>query len=275
MKKIFSPLKHSIVLFFLSGVSITNAQPYEGGRGLIYFYAGISTVDVNTKAVFEITDPNIPVTNTTLELENDLNFLSSNSLFYFKVLAGGRFQFVGSYFSLHRTGDSYLTRDFSFGDQSYTVGARVKGYFNTDYYSGTLRFSILHKAKATAGISLGGRYLRLEAGLDANSNGASFVRDGSYDVPVVVPGIHGSFYILPSLLARGSVEYFEIDLNNTKAKVTEWQISAEYYLLRYLGAGIGYGYSDLRGEGLPDNPLFLKDVNYTVKGMNFFVAFRF
>jgi hypothetical protein len=39
--------------------------------------------------------------------------------------------------------------------------------------------------------------------------------------------------------------------------------------------GVGYSYIYLRGEGLPDNDLYLKDVNYTIEGMNFFAAFRF
>jgi hypothetical protein len=273
MKERFSNYFTPILLIIIC-VNNSFAQPFQSKKS-IYGYVGTSTLNVETKAVFDISGLNIPETNSTLTLENDLGMPASNTVLYLKFIAGGRFQVAGSYYSLHRTGEDYLQRDFAFGNHSYTVGAYVKGYFNTDYISGTLRFSILYNEKFTAGISLGGHYLKLKAGLDVDTNGISFVRDGSFNVPVIVPGIHGSFYLLPAVLFRGSLEYFKITLKNTSAKVIEGQISAEYFILTNLGAGVGYSYMDLRGEGLPDNDLYLRDVNYTLNGVNFFVACRF
>jgi hypothetical protein len=275
MKKPFIIYIHLIVALLLLSIKNGIAQPYNSGLGLIYVYGGFTKASVNTTAKFEITNPAIPDVNTTLQLEKDLDFAESPSMFYFRILAGGRFQFAGSYMSLKRNGDSYLTRNFSIGDQSYTIGARVMGYLNTQYFSGTVRGSILYKPSVTAGLSLGVRYYKLKAGINASSGGTSFIKDGSFDLPAIVPGVHASFYPLPSLLIRGSLEYFQLKLSHTTAKVVDGQISAEFYILKYLGAGIGYSYLDLRGEGLPDNDLYLKDVNYTIKGMNFFVAFRF
>jgi hypothetical protein len=275
MKKSLKICLNLIVVAILLNINTAVSQPYNSGTGLIYVYGGITKASVNTTAKFEITNPAIPDINTSLQLEKDLAFSESPSLFYFRILAGGRFQFAGSYMSLKRSGDSYLTRNFSIGDQSYSVGAHVMGYLNTQYFSGTVRGSILYNPKVTAGLSLGVRYYKLKAGINASSGSLSFVKDGTFDVPAIVPGIHASCYPLPSLLLRGSLEYFQLKLSHTTATVVDAQISAEYYILKYLGVGVGYSYLDLRGEGLPDNDLYLKDVNYTIEGMNFFAAFRF
>jgi hypothetical protein len=177
--------------------------------------------------------------------------------------------------SLHRSGDANLVKKFAFGDSIYEVGANVKGFFNIDYYSGTIRISFVKNPLATAGISLGGRYLKINAGIDATSYGYQFSREGSFNVPVIVPGVHGSVYPLPGVLVRGSIEYFSLKIKDTKGKVVEGNISAEYYFLKYLGAGIGYTVTDISAEGLPENDVYLKDIDYSVKGLFVYAAFRF
>lgn len=277
-KRVAVKIVFSTIIFALCMYSFElMAQQYTNGKGIIYAYAGNTFANVNTSAVFKL-DPtiqHIPEKNTTLGLENDLNFSSSPTVFYCKVLVGGRLQISGSYMTLHRNGDASLKKDFAVGDQSYTLGASVKGYLNTDYFSTSMRLSLLYNPKATAGISFGGGYLRLKAGIDANSNGYSFKQDGAFDVPIIVAGVHGSVNILPGLMLRASIEYFELKYKNTKGKVIDGQISAEYYLLKFLGAGIGYSLTDFRIDGLPENDLYLSDVRYTIKGLNAFVAFRF
>ena len=276
LKSVFNHVAILIVIagFFTIG-NKSQAQSYDGGAGLFYGYVGTTIADINTGADFEITGINVPEEYTRIELEKDLDFPSSSALLYVKAMAGGSFQVVASYMSLHRSGEKNITRDFAYADQVYNVGANVKGYFNTDYYAATLRYSFLHNDRITAGISLGGRYLKLAAGIDANSNGVAFARDGTFDIPVIVPGVHASVHVIPALLLRGSLEYFELELSGTKGMAADAQISAEFYLFKFLGAGIGYSYIDLKGEGLPENSLYLKNINYTVKGLNIFAAFRF
>ena len=277
-KRVAVKIVFSTIIFALCMYSIElMAQQYTNGKGIIYAYAGNTFANVNTRAVFKL-DPtiqNIPEINTTLGLENDLNFSSSPTVFYCKVLVGGRLQISGSYMTLHRNGDASLKRDFAVGGQSYTLGASVKGYLNTDYFSTSMRLSLLYNPKVTAGISFGGGYLKLKAGIDASSNGYSFKQDGAFDVPIIVAGVHGSVNILPGLMLRASIEYFELKYKNTKGKVIDGQISAEYYLLKFLGAGIGYSLTDFRIDGLPANDLYLSDVRYTIKGLSAFAAFRF
>ncbi len=275
--KLFSKLV--ITLFITAFISkYGSAQPFSGGLGWVYLYGGLQSAKVNTSALFDI-DPQIsalyPEISTELDLEDDLNFPSSSNLFYVRGIAGLRLQAAVSYMSLHRNGDGNLTRQFAFGDSVYTVGAHVAGYFNTDYYSATLRGSIIRNKKITAGISLGARYLKMTAGIKADSYGLTFSDDGKFNIPLIVPGVHASVYVIDNLLVRGSLEYFSLKYKDAKGKVVEGQISAEYYLLKYLGAGIGYSLLDISADNLPHNDIYLKDIDYSVKGMFWYVAFRF
>jgi hypothetical protein len=271
--------KYSLPVFFLlliTSFSGTFAQSHSGGPGLIYVYGGLNMANVNTSAYFDITNPLIPSSvKTTLDLEDDVAFPSKSNLMYAKVIAGGRLQFVGTFFSLHRTGEKHITESFAFGDSVYSVGALVKGVFNTDYYSGTLRVSIIKNPIVTAGLSIGARYLKMDAGIDAQSYGYSYVAAKKFNIPLIVPGVHASAYALPGLLVRGSLEYFSLKISGTKGKVVDAQLSAEYYFLKYLGAGVAYNLLDITAEGLPDNSLYLRDVKYSVKGITLFAAFRF
>jgi hypothetical protein len=270
--------KNILLLFIVSLPFAVFAQPYSAGKGLVYVYAGMTFANLNTSALFDVSPEvaqNYPSFSTTLDLEDDLGFPSNSNLFYVKALVGGRFQGVVSLFSLHRNGEALLTKSFAFGEHTYNVQARVKGYFDTDYYSGTIRYSIVKNPLATAGLSLGFRYLRFNAGIHADSLGVVFDESGSFDVPVAVPGIHGSIYALNNTLVRGSLEYISLKLGDTKGTVLEAQLSVEYYLLRYLGIGVGYSITHLEAEGLPDNPIFLKNIDYKVDGLQAFAAFRF
>lgn len=265
-----------IGILFLSFVG--NAQYNSSDLGFGYLYVGTNNATVNTSADFEVTQTvlqNFPNVNTKVDLEDDVAFPSSSSLFYVKAYVGGRFQITGTMMSLHRSGDKYISRQFAYGDSVYEVGARVNGTFNTDYYSVSLRVSIIKNNKITAGLSLGGRVLKMDAGIDASSYGYTFSNSGSFTIPVIMPGVHGSVYVLPKLLVRGSLEYFSLKYKESKGSVLETQVTAEYYILPNLGGGVGYSILDITAEGLPKNNIFLRDVNYSIKGINLFAALRF
>ena len=260
------------VLLFLGAKTDLKAQPFEAGTGFLHLYAGIMKAKVNTDAYF---DANIPSVNTSLSLEDDLNFKEDPSLLYLKAYVGGLFQVVGSYQSLHRTGQSNLTESFAFGDSVYQVGANIDGYFNTDLYSASMHFSIIRNELVTAGLSLGLRYLKMEAGVDAESYGQHFIRDGSFNVPIPVLGAHASVYIIPGLLGRASFDYFSLTIDGTKGKSLDASLSAEYYLLKYLGVGAAYTYFSVEAENLPENDLYLRDIKYNVSGLSIYAALRF
>jgi hypothetical protein len=261
----------TLCLFFLYAAN-SFAQPFAERRIPVYFYAGLTYADIKTKAFF---DANIPGVNSELSLEEDLGFSSRKVFPSIKIIPGGRFQFSGSFASLHRKGEAELKKQFAFGDSVYTVGSNIKGYLNADYFSLLLQYSIFHKAKFNAGFSLGLGYSILKAGVDATSYGLSYKKDVSLNVPVLLPGVHVNVYILPNTLIRTSAEFLSIKINDSNGKIRAAQVSIEQYIFKFLGAGVGYSINKIEAENLPKNDAFLSDLDFEAKGFSFFAALRF
>ena len=259
-----------IAFFFYSKKSFS--QTFAEKIIPIYVYAGLTYADISTKAIF---DANIPGVNSELNLEDDLGFSKRTVFPFFKIIPGGRFQFSGSFASLHRKGEADLSHQFAFGDSVYIVGNHIKGYLNTDYYSLLLQYSFFHTLKLNAGFSLGFGYSILKAGVDANSYGLTYKKDVSLNVPVLLPGIHVNVYILPNTLLRTSAEFLSIKINNSNGKIRAAQVSLEQYIFKFLGAGVGYSINKIQAENIPKNEAFLSDLDFEAKGFSFFVALRF
>jgi hypothetical protein len=160
------------------------------------------------------------------------------------------------------------------GDNSYTVGANTNSIFNTRLYAASLRLSILRTRWATAGLSLGARWLEMDASVSAQVDGFRFSEGEDMTLPMLLPGLHGSVNILPRLMLRGSYEHFGINLANVRGDVIEVNASAEFYVLKYLGIGAGYTYLNYDASKLPSND-FLRSFSYRMEGMTLFVAGRF
>jgi hypothetical protein len=238
----------------------------------IYLYGGISIPNISTDVTIDSKELGA---STTLNLEDELKFPDHPSLFYFKTVLGTRAQFVFSILNVKRDGDNYITRSITFADSTYHAGALVHSYFNTVYYSGTFRYAILYNPNASAGLSLGMRWMNISAGLTATSNGATVSRNESMQVPVFLPGVFGSVQIIPSLYGRISAEYLKVNIKDAQARVLEAQISGEYYFLRNVGAGVAYSITNFKADNLPENDVSIRNVRYSLNGFSFFAALKF
>ena len=255
-----------------------SGQKSDSGVDLFYLYIGGTNANLNTDAQFDVSSQiseYFPSVSTSIDLEDDLDFPSTSKMFYVKGIVGRRLQLAATFYSLHRSGGATLSKTFAFGDNTYTVSAPVSGYFNTEYYSASLRYSFVRNSNVSAGLSLGFRYIQIDAGIRADSMGYVFDENGSLDIPAVVPGIHASVAPVDNLLIRGTFEYIALKVKATKGIVLECQLTAEYYILKNLGVGIGYSISNLKAEDIPENDIYLKDVDYRVAGMQLFAALRF
>lgn len=239
---------------------------------LIYLYGGISIPNISTDVTIDSKEFG---TSTTLHLEDELKFPDHPSLFYFKTILGTRAQFVFSVLNVKRDGNNYITRSITFADSVYEAGAWVQSYLNTIYYSGTVRYAFLYNPNASAGLSLGARLMNISAGITATSQGTTISKNLSIPVPVILPGVFGSIQIIPSLFSRISAEYLKLNIKGVDARALDAQVSAEYFLLRNVGAGVAYSIINFKAENLPENDVSIRDVAYSLNGFSFFAAVRF
>lgn len=238
----------------------------------VYLYGGVYMPDISTEITIDSKELG---TATTFNLEEELNLQDHPTTFYFKTILGRRTQFVFSVFNLKRQGENYITRNITFADSTYEAGAFVHSYFNTVYYSGTLRFALLYKPTASAGLSLGMRWMNINAGMSVAYNDVTVSRDESIQVPVPLPGVYGNLQIIPSLYGRISAEYLRLNISGTQTSALEAQVSGEYFVIRNLGVGLAYSITNFKADNLPENDISIRNIDYSLNGLSFFAALRF
>lgn len=257
---------HLIVLLW----STSYAQDAEPSQ--LYLAAGLTYPQIQTEAQFR---SNLSSINRSLQLERDLNLERDPRLLYLKAILGSRFSIGLSCLRVARSAEGQLQTDLTISDSVYTIGAATRAYFNTTFYSASLRLNLVQTPIVTAGLSAGGRYLQVESGIHANSLGNVFDRTDKFSVPLFMPGVYASIWLPPGFILRGSVDYFKTTIRNTTASAIEATAAAEFYPVRFIGIGAALTYLDLNASSLPDNTLQIESISYSIKGLSIYGVFRF
>lgn len=260
------------LLLFFSLLLSSGTDLFAQEESQLYLAGGLFFSNINTEATFS---SSIPGFNRTLNLERDLNLSSNPNLIYTKAILGSRFSIALSYLHVPRKADGNLETGITIGDSIFAVGAQTQAYFNTDYYSASLRYSFIQNDIVTAGLSLGGRYMMIQSGFKATSFGNIFERYDKFNVPLFLPGVYASVWLPPGFIVRGSVEYMKGKFSNTTAKAVEANAAIEFYPIRFIGIGAGLTYMNMEAQDLPQNDLYLKDIQYSIKGIILYGVLRF
>jgi hypothetical protein len=212
---------------------------------------------------------------TTLNLENELGFDKTKAMLRFQAIVGRGSQIALSFMNIDRNGSAILTRDIAFDDTVYHVGANANAYFNSQIFGVSWRLSIINNPIITAGLSIGGKWIQAETGINVQSGELIYSRDVKAGVPVPLAGLHASVNITPQLMGRASAEYLHLSIRGYSATAEDYRIAAEYYFLKNLGAGIGYSFMKYQVNKFPFNNDFSGEIDYSLKGFSFLLAARF
>jgi hypothetical protein len=264
-----------ILLLLFSLLFTTKTQAQDDEPSQLYLAGGLTFSHISTEAFFDINLNTVPGANRRLSLEEDLNLSPNPQLLYMKAILGSRFSIGLSYLHVPRTADGNLQTNITIGDSVYTIGSMMHAYFNTDYYSASLRYSIIQNPIVTAGLSLGGRYMMIQSGFTATSYGNEFTRSEKINVPLILPGIYGSVWLPPGFIVRGSLEYLRAKVSNTTASALEASAAVEFYPIRFIGVGAGFSVMDIRADDIPENEIYLEDIRYTIRGFSVYAVLRF
>jgi hypothetical protein len=169
---------------------------------------------------------------------------------------GRRHELEVGYQFARRTGEKVITRDFDFGDTSFTAGLRVRSRFDTDQAFLNYRFAFMAREKTQVGVGLGLGALFLGTGLDAMASIASggkadsvaFGTDNDLLGPTASLGAYGRFQV-------GSAWYLEADFRGVKvaidrydASVVEGGAAVRYFVSQAVALEAGYGLSTITVE---------------------------
>jgi hypothetical protein len=191
---------------------------------------------------------------------------------------GRRHQLKLSYTQLSRERkDKTLTRNFVWGGETYTAGLNATSTSASDILGGYYRFAAVRNDKVEIGPTVGLGYLNLEAGIKATGTVGS--QNRSLDVskssgsPTGALGAYATLTPVPKLALHGDFLYIKANLDKTEASVTDWRLSANYYVFRAAGVGLQYKYY----KYTLDRALLSSEIGgeLTFQGVQAFLTFRF
>lgn len=187
-------------------------------------------------------------------------------------------QLAITYTSINRESKAILENRIEVGDQVFDVGSGIGLNFNVDYFALTWRYSFFNEKNWNAGVSLGARAVSINTGFGALRNDGtediSRTASASFTAPALLVGIHGSAYLTPKLLARYSLEYFQLSISGIDISVIESNFSVQYFIWRNLGLGIAYSTNDYQVKDIPLGN-FDGQFDFNFGGLNLFLSARF
>ena len=195
---------------------------------------------------------------------------------------GRRHQLKLAFTRLSRERQSYdLTRDFTWGGQTYQAGLTADSETSSDILAGYYRFAIVRNDRFEIGPAVGIGHLSIKASIQATGNvsgpggSASRTLDQSASTGSITGAIGGyaSGWLLKRLQVNGDYLYIKVSPGDSEASLTDWRLGANYYLLRNAGIGVQYKYDKYRY----DRGVLVADLGgeVTYQGFQVYASFRF
>ena len=155
-----------------------------------------------------------------------------------------------SYQRLNReTDDKTLSRTINWGGEEFPVGATVRVFTHSDYFSGAYRFALHRSERFEIGPSIGLGYVKMSAGIDGAGTGPEG-RDidvsASTDSPTGDLGAYLYFWPARRVLVRTDFRYILVKPGEAEASVTEGKGALLWHPVPKLAVGLQYLYSDFR-----------------------------
>jgi hypothetical protein len=192
-----------------------------------------------------------------VDFEKDLGVDKNVNTFWVDGIwrAGRRHQLELAFTRTSRDqGNHTLTRDFTWGGQTYSAGLSATTSTGTDITGGYYRFAAYRNDRFEIGPTIGIGYLSVNARIQATGTvsgpGGSQSRalDESKSTGAVTGAVGGYTYgwLTKRLVTRADFLYIKVSPGNKTQSVTDWRIGADYYVLRNAGLGVQYKYNKYR-----------------------------
>jgi hypothetical protein len=265
---------------YLSSTSNILAQSYTTAEGdsinpRAYITLGYYGPNINTS--FRLNGALGIGTEIGLE---DLGLDESKTVFRLDgvVRISPKSQLAIAYTSINRESTAILENRIEVGDEIFDVGSGVGIKFDVDYFAVTWRYSFFNEKNWNAGASLGARAVGINTGFGLLRNDGtednSRTESTSVTAPALLVGIHGGAYLTPKLLARYSLEYFQLSVSGIGISIIESNFSVQYFIWKNLGLGLAYSTNDYQVKDIPLSD-FDGQFDFNFGGMNLFLSARF
>jgi hypothetical protein len=220
---------------------------------------------------------------TKVDLENDLGYEDSLGLL---ALQGGlyftqRWRVEAQYIDLSRKSSRELTRDISWGDEDFQIGAKVRSEFGVTIFRVAVGYDIFQEETFTFGVSIGAHMLDTYAGIQAEvTTGGESVSGGvqtdastSGFLPIPNIGLYGTYVLGNRWRLDGLVNWFGISVGEWDGTLFEADLNLRYYVYENFSLGIGLQYFYL--DANYDDSDWRGNLNYSFFGPKIDLGFQF
>jgi hypothetical protein len=147
--------------------------------------------------------------------------------------------------------DYTLTRDFTWGGQTYNAGLSASASTGSDILGGYYRFAAYRNDRFEIGPTIGIGYLWLNARIQATgtvsgpggSHSQTLDKSASNGSATGALGGYANGWLTKRLVTRADYLYIKVTPGNEEASIHDWRVGADYYFFRNAGLGVQYKYN--------------------------------
>jgi hypothetical protein len=227
-------IRNILLLFLLIIASVGSAVADE----LFSLKVGYASLDAD--GIFAANDGSI---GTEIDFDNDLNFDDSENIYAQAALQFGRIRISAEYLPLDFSGNNTITRDISFGGQTFPAGTNVSSDVEMDVFDFAMAIHLLDIDDGPLRLQLGPEVAVKVADIDMSFRDtvSSAAESVSATVPVPTIGARGRIAFSDYAGVVGRIGYLEVSGNS----FLDADIQLEFSPLPLLGIFAGYRYVDV------------------------------
>jgi hypothetical protein len=218
-------------------------------------------------------DGSVPDSGTEVDLEGDLGFEKSDSVFridgYYRFSEKHRIDFSG--FDLSRTGSKQIDEEFVWDGELYPIDIQVNAALDLKIYKLAYTWSFAQREDWYVGASLGLYVADIGTSISAESGGQFSSRGVTAPLPVL--GLRGQYELAENWSIRGSAEFFAFDYGDYSGTLHDLYAGLDYKFSRR--AAIGVGINSVRMDIGVGKPNFNGNLDWQYDGGLLFLKFDF
>ncbi len=223
--------------FIVSLLSVVFATPVVADE-MFSLKIGFASLDVDGKFAGEN-----GVVATKIDFDDDLNFDDSEGVFAEAAVQLGPFRVSGGYLPMEFSGNGNISRNITFGGQTFSAGTNVASDVELDVYDLAVAFHIINFDDGPMRVQIGPELAVKIADVDMSfrdtSGGATERVSGTVPVPTI--GARGRIALSDFVGVVGRIGYLEVGDNS----FLDAEVQVEYSPLPMLGVFAGYRYIDV------------------------------
>lgn len=207
---------------------------------------------------------------TLIDPREDLNFEDSKIIpkVEFSYEPSERHEVSFLFWIAKRKAENTLKKDVYFNGILFPSATGLESKLTITNYSLTYRYSIFKKEHWKAGVTLGAKLINFQTKLIKDF----FTSSNTSLAPGPMVGIHGTYFVGKSFSFKGTIEYFDIKINDWHYKSGDLKGGIEFYPFKNWGIGADYHYMNIFFRR--SNESSKRNFDYKFNAFSLYLSFR-